>query len=117
MNVGLQVTIIVSFCNPLWKMFKMHCIQQILAFHRFKMLESQGRVKAGVAKTGRGSSKKGSKDPQPLQTAVPSEGGSFANPINRKLSFECSMKKYINQPFCPLFATMITSCPNCSNFI
>jgi hypothetical protein len=73
-------------------MFKMHCIHQIVAFHRFKMLESQGRVKGitGVAKKAK--SKTHGKDPLAKTSAtvptLPSAvGGNYSNPINCKLSF------------------------------
>jgi hypothetical protein len=67
-------------------MFKMHCIQQIVAFHRFKNLESQGRVKAPTAAVSKKSksSGKGSKLKSTIQETlnVPTEGATFSSPIN-----------------------------------
>jgi hypothetical protein len=69
------------------KMSKLHCIHQIVAYHGFKNLEFQGRVKvlSGAAK--KGAPKKlgrPSKAPPSDPTPKPTEGGTMLNPINRK---------------------------------
>jgi hypothetical protein len=80
----------------------MRCIQQIVAYHRLKMLESEGRVKGSTGVSKKGPSKtqgKASKAKQTLPTPVHAVGDTYSNPVNCKLSFDFCLQEKEALPF------------------